>query len=165
MSDDDGRHDFDFVPGVWQMHNRKLINALDQECDEWVEFDSVSTGDIRLYGLGNTDRMLVESMPPDGQPYEGMTLRLFDPQEKVWRIWWTSSRYPGVLDPPVVGRFDEDGVGRFYSDDIVNGAPVKVRFEWSDTTTDTPKWNQAFSFDDGQTWKPNWYNWFIRLSH
>jgi hypothetical protein len=164
MSDDDGRHDFDFVPGVWQMHNRKLINALDQECDEWVEFDSVSTGDIRLYGLGNTDRMLVESMPPDGQPYEGMTLRLFDPQEKVWRIWWTSSRYPGVLDPSVVGRFDGDGVGRFYSDDIVNGAPVKVRFEWSDTTTDTPKWNQAFSFDDGQTWKPNWYNWFIRLS-
>ena len=165
MSHDDGRHDFDFVPGVWQMHNRKLINALDQECDKWVEFDSVSTGDIRLYGLGNTDRMLVESMPPDGQPYEGMPLRLFDPQEKVWRIWWTSSRYPGVLDPPVVGRFDGDGVGRFYSDDIVNGTPVKVRFEWSDTTTDTPKWNQAFSFDDGQTWKPNWYNWFIRLSH
>jgi hypothetical protein len=105
------------VPGVWQMHNRKLINALDQECDEWVEFDSVSTGDIRLYGLGNTDRMLVESMPPDGRPYEGMTLRLFDPQEKVWRIWWTSSRYPGVLEPPVVGRFEEDGVGRFYCDD------------------------------------------------
>jgi hypothetical protein len=165
MSDDDGRHDFDFVPGVWQMHNRKLVNALDPECDEWVEFDSVSTGDIRLYGLGNTDRMLVESMPPDGQPYEGMTLRLFDPQEKVWRIWWTSSRYPGALDPPVVGRFEEDGVGRFYCDDVVNGIPVKVRFEWSDTTTDTPKWNQAFSFDDGRTWKPNWYNRFIRLSH
>jgi hypothetical protein len=165
MSDDDGRHDFDFVPGVWQMRNRKLVNALDPDCDEWVEFDSVSTGDIRLYGLGNTDRMLVESMPPGGRPYEGMTLRLFDPQEKVWRIWWTSSRYPGVLDPPVVGRFEEDGVGRFYSDDVVNGIPVKVRFEWSDTTTDTPKWNQAFSFDDGQIWKPNWYNWFVRLSH
>ena len=56
MSDDDGRHDFDFVPGVWQMRNRKLVNALDPTCDEWVEFDSVSTGDIRLYGLGNTDR-------------------------------------------------------------------------------------------------------------
>ena len=164
MSDDDGRHDFDFVPGVWQMRNRKLVNALDPGCDEWVEFDSVSTGDIRLYGLGNTDRMLVESMPPDGRPYEGMTLRLFDPHEKVWRIWWTSSRYPGALEPPVVGRFEEDGVGRFYCDDVVNGTPVKVRFEWSDTTTETPKWNQAFSFDDGQTWKPNWYNLFIRLS-
>src|SRR4051794_26433568 len=79
--DDDGRHDFDFVPGVWQMHHRKLVNALDPECDEWVEFDSVCTGDIRLYGLGNTDRMLVESMPPDGRPYEGMTLRLFDARD------------------------------------------------------------------------------------
>lgn len=162
--DDDGRHDFDFVPGVWQMHHRKLVDVLDPDCDEWVEFDSVATGDVRLYGLGNTDRMLVESMPPDGKPFEGMTLRLFDPQEKVWRIWWTSSRFPGVLDPPVVGRF-RDGVGRFYCDDVLNGRPVTVRFEWSDTTTDTPKWNQAFSFDGGETWKVNWYNWFTRLSH
>jgi hypothetical protein len=164
MSDDDGRHDFDFVSGVWHLRNRKLVNVLDPECDEWVEFDAMATGDVRLYGLGNTDRMLIKAMPPAGDPYEGMTLRLFDPQEKVWRIWWTSSRFPGVLDPPVVGRFSE-GVGRFYCDDVINGTPVKVRYEWSDTTTDTPKWNQAFSYDGGETWKANWYNWFTRLSH
>lgn len=67
MSEDDGRHDFDFVAGVWLMHHRKLVDVLDPACDEWVEFESVSTGDIRLYGLGNTDRMLVSSLPPDEQ--------------------------------------------------------------------------------------------------
>jgi hypothetical protein len=164
MSDNDGRHDFDWLPGVWLMHNRKLVDVADPACDEWVEFDSVCTGHSRLFGLGNTDRMLVESMPPHGQPYEGMTLRLFDPDEKVWRIWWTSSRYPGRLDEPVVGRFT-DGVGYFYCDDELNGRPVKVRFEWTDTETDCPKWNQAFSYDGGQTWAPNWYNSFTRLSH
>ena len=163
MSEDDGRHDFDFVAGVWLMHHRKLVDVLDPACDEWVEFESVSTGDIRLYGLGNTDRMLVSSLPPDGRPFEGMTLRLFDPDERTWRIWWTSSRFPGPLEPPVVGRF-ADGVGLFYADDELDGKAIKVRFEWTDTTTDCPKWNQAFSFDDGLTWKPNWYNSFTRLS-
>jgi hypothetical protein len=38
-------------------------------------------------------------------------------------------------------------VGRFYCDDVINGTPVKVRYEWSDTTTDTPKWNRAFSYE------------------
>jgi hypothetical protein len=164
MTENDGRHDFDWLPGVWQMRHRKLVDVLDPTCDEWVEFDSVCTADIRLYGLGNTDRMLVESMPPHGKPYEGMSLRLFDPDEKVWRIWWTSSRLPGRLDPPVVGQFS-DGVGRFYCDDELAGVPIKVRFEWSDTTTDCPKWNQAFSFDEGSTWVPNWYNSFTSLSH
>jgi hypothetical protein len=163
MPDDDGRHDFDWLPGVWLMRHRKLVDLTDPACDEWVEFESVSTADIRLYGLGNTDRMLVPAMPPRGQPYEGMSLRLFDPQERVWRIWWTSSWLPGKLDPPVVGRF-ENSVGLFYGDDEIGGKPIKVRFRWTDTATDSPKWNQAFSFDGGVTWVPNWFNSFTRLS-
>jgi hypothetical protein len=71
---------------------------------------------------------------------------------------------PRPARPPVVGRF-ENGVGLFYADDEIDGTKIKVRFTWSDTTTDCPKWNQAFSFDGGETWKPNWYNSFTRLSH
>lgn len=33
MSEDDGRHDFDFVAGVWMMHHRKLVDVLDPACE------------------------------------------------------------------------------------------------------------------------------------
>jgi hypothetical protein len=50
MSEDDGRHDFDFVTGVWLMQHRRLVDVFDPAGDQWVEFESVATGDIRLYG-------------------------------------------------------------------------------------------------------------------
>ena len=81
-----------------------------------------------LQGVGHLDRMTVPEAP-DGPGFEGLTLRLFDPSAQVWRIWWSSSRAPGQLDPPLVGRFS-DGVGVFEGDDVVGGRPVRLRFEW-----------------------------------
>jgi hypothetical protein len=164
MSVQDGRHDFDFLPGVWMIHNRKLADVLDPQCTDWVEFEAVSTARLMLHGLGNTDRFLVASMPPHDQAYEGMSLRLFDPVERVWRIWWASTRMPGRLDPPVVGRF-EGGVGTFYGDDEVEGKPIRVRFQWTEITGDTARWAQAFSYDDAATWVTNWVMSATRLAH
>ena len=155
MTEDDGRHDFDFVAGVFVMHHRKLVDVLDPNCDEWVEFESVATGDIRLYGLANTDRMLVPAMPPHGQPFEGMTLRLFDPEERVWRIWWTSSRFPGRLDPPVVGRFT-DGRGEFFDQEDFKGRKILVHYQWTHSGADKALMQQSFSDDGGKTWEVNW---------
>src|SRR4029079_17688729 len=39
---DDGRHDFDFLFGAWQIANRKRANPLVPGDDEWIEFDSFS---------------------------------------------------------------------------------------------------------------------------
>ena len=51
----------------------------------------------------------------------------------------------------VVGRF-ETGEGAFYSDETIDGRPVRVRFLWLRTTGDSPRWEQAMSVDGGATW-------------
>ena len=35
-------------------------------------------------------------------------------------------------------------------------APVKLRFHWLNTDTETPRWEQALSADGGQSWEINW---------
>lgn len=157
---DDGRGDFEFLYGSWRIHNRRLVDPLDPGCTDWVEFDAVSIARPLLGGLGNTDSFSVAALP-DGTPYEGVSLRLFDPERRVWRIWWASTKLPGRLDPPVEGRF-VDGRGEFHGEETLGGRPVKVRFEWSDVTDRSARWAQAFSFDAGESWHHNWIMEFAR---
>jgi hypothetical protein len=82
-------------------------------------------------------------------------LRLFDPASGIWKIWWSSTRAPGVLDPPVEGRFEEDH-GVFECEDVIAGRRAIVRFEWLTANKDSPRWQQSFSYGGGQTRKLNW---------
>jgi hypothetical protein len=148
-----GADDFAFLQGSWTVHNRKLRDVTDPACEEWVEFDATSEIYPVLDGWGHIDRMTVPD-PPDGPAFEGMTLRLFDPAQETWSIWWSSTRAPGHLDPPVVGRFT-DGHGVFECDDVVGGRPVLLRFDWQ-ADDRAPEWRQSFSYDSGATWRENW---------
>jgi hypothetical protein len=148
-----GADDFAFLQGSWTVHNRKLRDVTDPACEEWVEFDATSEVFPVLGGWGHIDRMTVPD-PPDGPAFEGMTLRLFDPALETWSIWWSSTRAPGHLDPPVVGRFT-DGHGVFECDDVVGRRPVRLRFDWQ-ADDRTPAWRQSFSYDSGATWRENW---------
>ena len=150
----DGRHDFDFFAGSWHVHHRRVTDALDSTCDEWVEFDGTCDARLILDGLGNTDGLRVPELPAGGS-LEGRTLRLFEPETGLWRIWWASTTRPGVLDEPVVGRF-VDGIGTFECADVVGGVSLLVRFLWSDITPTSARWQQFFSFDDGASWHLNW---------
>ena len=155
------QHDFDFVFGRWSVRNRKLVDVTDPTCDEWVEFDAVSQVGPILTGIGHTDEMTVAAPADGGPPFVGFTLRLFDPSTQVWRIWWSSTRTPGVLDTPVEGRFDGDH-GVFGAADTIGGRPALVRFEWF-AARDQPHWQQSFSYDDGTTWTLNWQMFFSRI--
>jgi hypothetical protein len=143
------RTDFDFLPGTWRVANRRLVNTLDPACTEWEEFEATSEAHAILGGLGNLDHFRMDG-------YEGFSLRLYEPETDVWRIWWASTGRPGRLDPPVEGRFSEPGRARFACEDVLEGVPIHVRFDWSDVTADAARWEQAFSFDGGATYTTNW---------
>ncbi len=156
---DDGCSDFDFVFGEWVIHNRKLRDPLDPACEDWMEFPSTSAAEPILEGLGNVDRIWCSGTEV-APGFEGYTLRLFDPTTRRWRIWWSSTRQPGLLDPPVEGSF-ADGTGTFEGHDVLGGRPVVVRFTWTQHLV-TPVWEQAFSYDGGATFVHNWTMSFAR---
>ncbi len=141
--------DFDFLPGRWNVHNRRLVDPLDPACAEWEEFPAVSVAERMLGGVGNLDHFITDG-------YEGFSLRLHDPVSDTWRIWWSSTQRPGRLDPPVAGRFAADGTATFACSDEIDGVAFEMRFVWSEITGDHALWTQSFSFDGGATWKPNW---------
>ncbi|WP_155371387.1 hypothetical protein [Catellatospora vulcania] len=147
--------DFDFLAGTWDSVQRRLVKVL-VGSDEWYEFDATLDCQVLLDGTGVLD---VLRAPERG--YEGIALRLFHPEEQTWRIWWASKNTGGLLDEPVVGRFD-GAVGTFECDDTWEGTPIRVRYQWSQTDTDHPHWEQSFSTDDGATWEVNWTADFTR---
>ena len=59
------------------------------------------------------------------------------------------------MDPPQLGKFTY-GRGELYAQDTVNGKTILIRFEWTNTTTDTPHFEQSFSDDGGKAWEVNW---------
>jgi hypothetical protein len=156
----DGRRDFDFIFGRWQIANRRLVDQTDPDCTEWIEFDTESEAYPIFDGLAHLDLIRAGADAPNG-PWQGLTLRQFDPESAVWRIWWATSRRPGYVDPPLTGRFT-DGVGHFEGADEIAGRPIKLRFEWRNPTHDSARWMQSFSFDGGVTWLPNWIMDFSR---
>src|SRR4051812_4090904 len=137
--------DFDFLLGTWHVANRRLTNLLDPSCEEWEEFEATSEARAILGGIGNVDHFRTDG-------YEGFSLRLYEPGDDVWRIWWSSTARPGRLDPAVEGRFTDDGTATFETSDVLEGVPIRMRFVWSEMTGDAALWEQFFSFDDGGTW-------------
>ena len=151
------KHDFDFFEGKWLLRNRKLKTRLNQ-CPEWLEFESTQEMYRVLNGIGNIDNFLATF---DGEPFEGMTVRLFSPKTKLWSIYWADSN-EGRLDPPVVGSF-ENNVGHFFTKDVFNGKNILVVFRWDARDKNNPVWSQAFSDDNGTTWEWNWFMYMSRI--
>jgi hypothetical protein len=143
--------DFDFVIGDWNVTHRRLKERL-AGCDEWVEFGGAMSTHRILGGFGNLEDNVLHF--PDGD-VRAVALRAYDREAGTWSIWWLDGRFPGRLDVPVVGRF-EDGVGTFHAHDTFGDIPITVRFTWRRIDADTLHWNQAFSPDDGRTWETNW---------
>src|SRR5256885_14146520 len=117
--------DFDFLLGSWKIQNRFLKGRL-RGSNDWIEFTAKSDVRPLLNGLGNVDRF---SAIRDGQPIEGMHLRLLNPSSGEWSLYWADTTKPGLLQPPMVGKF-QNGYGEFFGDDEVDGRKVISRYRW-----------------------------------
>ena len=155
----DGLHNFDFLHGNWRMEHRRMVGRL-VGSTSWQAFDGTCRCIPTMAGAGNIDDVVVNL--PEGS-YRAMALRSFDKVSGLWAIWWLDGRSPHGLDVPVIGGF-RNGVGEFLADDILNGSPIGVRFQWSLTDQGVPHWEQAFSPDGGVTWEVNWVNEFFPLA-
>jgi hypothetical protein len=150
-----GARDFDFLQGEWIIQHRRLRQRL-VGSDEWDEFETPAIMHVLLGGLGNVDQCRTST----GDFFEGVSLRLFDKADGLWRIYWTDSS-GARLFPPLIGSFTGP-IGIFRGNDQHGNISVKVTFRWDKTDPNTPIWQQAFSADDGQTWETNWIMHFRR---
>jgi hypothetical protein len=153
-----GLHDFDFLVGQWRVHHRQLKDRL-ADSHEWTEFEGSLITRRLMDGWANVGDNVFK-MP--GGEVRGVSLRSYDPKTGQWSVWWLDGRDPSAnLGAPIKGRF-ENGVGTFYSEEMLRGKPIRVRVTWSRITSTSARWEQAFSADGGKRWETNWSSDFAR---
>ena len=152
-----GRDDFDFLVGRWRTVQTRSTKPL-QDDALWETFDATIRMEKLPGNMGNIDSMLAPGWRPN---WTGVAIRIFNGETGLLSIYWLAGKTGGIdsatgqLTVPVVGKF-ENGIGNFESDEVIEGTALKVRYTWTPEDADHVKWQQAFSFDGGKTWKVNW---------
>jgi hypothetical protein len=153
----DGQRDFDFEFGEWKAKLRRRLRPLTGSTT-WVEYQGTSV--VRRVWDGKANLGELDVSGTAGR-IVGLSLRLYDPEARQWRISWANSA-DGQLGPPMIGGF-QNGRGEFYNQELFNGRAIFVRFIFSDIRPDSFRLEQAFSDDGGKTWEPNWISEFTRV--
>jgi hypothetical protein len=139
--------DFDFLIGRWTVRIRAL------SASGWCDFEGAY--DCRRIGqLGNVAYFRTCC---DAFPMEGVSIRLYNPRRDEWTLTWADTSRAGILQPPIIGCFD-GGRGAFYGTTEHEGRLMRVRLLWRKTPR--PRFEQAFSSNNGRTWETNWTMYF-----
>jgi hypothetical protein len=146
----DGQHDFDFEIGTWRTHLSRLAHPLTGSTT-WVDYEGTTV--VRKVWNGRANLLELEADGPGGH-FQGLNLRLYNPQSHQWSLNFANSR-DGVLSQPTIGEF-KNGRGEFFDQEPLNGRAILVRFVVSIITPDSCRFEQAFSDDGGKTWEVNW---------
>lgn len=154
----DGAHDFDFEFGEWTARISRRLKPLSGS-DQWVEYEGSSV--VRPWWGGGANIGELRVAGPAGK-IEGMSVRLYDPAARQWRIHW-ASRADGQLGPPMIGGFDGNR-GLFYNQEMLGTRAIYVRFIFSGMSAKRSfRIEQAFSADGGKSWETNWIADFTRV--
>jgi len=152
-----GRVDFDLETGHWQEQHRHLKHVLQGPTD-WEEFTGISMARTILEGPGLLDEISNERAK---RSFQGITLRLFEPQTQQWSIYPATSAQ-GALAVPMIGGF-MSGRGVSYSRAPIDGMHHFTRFLWHEITPSPYSWEQAYSADSGAIWETSCIQGHARL--
>ena len=155
----DGTRDFDGHIGTWKTHVRRLVKPLTGSTT-WVELNGTSI--VRKIWNGKANLVELTAEGPNGAKFQGMSMRLYNPEAEQWSIHFASS-HDGVLNIPTIGAYDAKGRGEFYSQETYGGRAIFVRFVITSVDEKTLRFEQAFSADGGKTWEVNWIATDIRV--
>ena len=155
----DGQHDFDFEIGTWKTHVSRRLRPLTGS-NSWVELDGTTV--VRKVMQGHANLAELKVTGPAGR-IEGVSLRLYNPESRQWSLNFANSRV-GTLTEPTIGGF-RDGRGEFFSQEMLDGRSIYVRFVITCETRDACRFEQAFSADGGKTWELNWIATDTRIEH
>lgn len=152
-------NDFDFIVGKWKVLNRRLKERLSGS-DVWIEFEAGYKSNHILGGMGNMDEIQTKQF---GDPFCGLSIRIFNDKNKEWTIYWSDNQYAvGKLKEQVVGKF-ENGIGTFYGNEFFNDVLVKLRFVWKSISQNEAYWEQAYFDEINDKWEVNWTMEFTRI--
>lgn len=141
-----------FLLGTWLVENRRLSDPW-ASAPHWEGFDTVHTCRPLLGQHGSIRCIEGDERGPSA------VLHLFDIAANRWNVYQISP--DGLLLPPFKGdtRGGIDTVGRQFR----RGEALLVRHQWSGTATESPRWTETLSADDGMTWTTTWTMRFIRV--
>jgi hypothetical protein len=108
LKERDGQHDFDFEIGTWKTHLRRLLHPLTGSTT-WVEYEGISV--VRKVWNGRANLLELKADGPAGH-FEGLNLRLYNPQSHQWSLNFANSN-DGILSQPTIGEF-KNGRGEFF---------------------------------------------------
>src|SRR5258707_4613898 len=146
----DGQHDFDFEIGTWKTHLKRLLHPL-AGSTTWVEYEGTTV--VRKVWNGRANLLELEADGPAGH-FEGLNLRLYNPQSHQWSLNFANSN-SGAISQPTIGEF-KNGRGEFFDQETLNGRAIFVRFGISDITPNSNHSEQSLSDDGGKTLELNW---------
>jgi hypothetical protein len=146
----DGQHDFDFEIGTWKTHLERLVHPLTGS-KTWVEYEGTTVVKKVWDGRANLVELVADG--PAGH-FEGLNLRLYNPQSHQWSLNFASSA-GGTLTQPTIGEFN-GAHGEFFDQETLNGRAIFVRFVISRISPDSCHFEQSFSEDGGKSWETNW---------
>ena len=134
--------DFNFLSGEWKIEHRRLEG-------QWDRFEGEATVTGILGGVASVEELRIPS-----RNFSGMGLRLLDVQRGVWADYWCNGGN-GLLNAPTWGGF-QDGAGAWDAAELEGGQAVIVRGVWDQMTSNSCRWRQMASRDNGATWEENW---------